>query len=168
MVCACFPTLVYPSDANRLVLRAADRLGASSEPLDCLGPVSTDCTALLTNLTHAVDEIRWNQQAALEQTQRENAQRAALLQQQRVLTAATLRRELRTYNSMSSCWKPLPLPNGDPFPEGAPFPRNVRALKQDMPCEDVCRLAQLYDIDVDDGDRRLRDHLAIFLAGLRA
>ncbi|KAJ8473035.1 hypothetical protein ONZ51_g8129 [Trametes cubensis] len=141
---------------------------ANASSLYALGHTVEGTVALLGRLASAVDEMQTSQRATLEQAQRAQEHQAALLQQQKVLTAATLRSELRTYNHMSSQWKPLPLPNGEPFPVGVPFPRNIRALRDTMTREEICLLAQLYEIEVDDGDKRLRDHLAIFLAGLRA
>ncbi|KAI0331562.1 hypothetical protein GY45DRAFT_1322155 [Cubamyces sp. BRFM 1775] len=142
---------------------------ASASTLFALSHTVEGTAALLGRLVSAVDEMQASQHAALEQSQRAQEHQAALLQQQKMLTAATLRSELRTYNHMSSQWKPLPLPNGDPFPVAVvSFPRNIRALKDMMTREEICLLARLYEIDVDDGDKRLRDHLAIFLAGLRA
>ncbi|KAI9059444.1 hypothetical protein FKP32DRAFT_1679880 [Trametes sanguinea] len=128
------------------------------------GPQSSpdSSSASLALLVQQMNQMCANQQAALEQAQRAHEM---MLQQQRMLTAATLRSELRTYNSMSSQWKPLPLPNGNPFPADVRFPRNIRDLKDN---EEICALAQLYEIETKETDKRLRDHLAVFIAALRA
>ncbi|KAL7278060.1 hypothetical protein ACG7TL_008024 [Trametes sanguinea] len=126
---------------------------------------SQDASNSLALLVQHMNQLCANQQAALEQAQRASEM---MLQQQRMLTAATLRSELRTFNSMSSQWKPLPLPDGSPFPANVRFPRNIRDLKDAMSNEEICALAQLYEIETKDTDRRLRDHLAVFIAGLRA
>ncbi|CDO68519.1 hypothetical protein BN946_scf184998.g16 [Trametes cinnabarina] len=126
---------------------------------------TADSTGALATLVQRMEQMCANQQAALEQAQRANEM---VLQQQRILTAVALRSELRAFNGMASQWKQLPLPNGDPFPAGVPFPRNIRDLKDNMSKEDVCRLAQIYEIEHVEGEKRLRDQLSVFIAGVRA
>ncbi|KAL4244441.1 hypothetical protein ABKN59_010226 [Abortiporus biennis] len=46
----------------------------------------------------------------------------ALLEQQKIRTASTLRSELRSINALSPTWAPLPLLNGDPLPGHIFFP----------------------------------------------
>ena len=97
-------------------------------------------------------------------------------------------RELRTYNHISSYWKPLPLMNGDPLPAGINFPTDVWELKRmsgtamsgiyRLKGEGLTfcfaevalrRLAALYGVgDEESSLENTRDNLSLFLAGKRA
>ncbi|KAI0641755.1 hypothetical protein C8Q79DRAFT_291464 [Trametes meyenii] len=78
------------------------------------------------------------------------------------------RGELRAYNKDTTRWRPMPLPDGEPYPANLPFkfPDSVFALGE-MPLQHVRQLASLYGVHDPDMEHKLRDNLAIFIASHR-
>nr|VWO99015.1 Extracellular metalloproteinase (EC (Fungalysin) [Ganoderma boninense] len=117
--------------------------GLDREPEPSASQVTMVEVTLLGDLVRILGETKTQQRLLLEEQRLANAhraalvraqedsvrQQAALVQQQKLATAAAIRAELRTYNSVSSYWKPLPLMNGDPLPADVQFPSDPWQLK---------------------------------------
>ncbi|RPD56832.1 hypothetical protein L226DRAFT_538305 [Lentinus tigrinus ALCF2SS1-7] len=137
-------------------------------PSQTVSEVTLVEVTLLGDLVRILSATEAHQRALLEQEQRANAHRAALVDTQKMLAASAIRSELRAYNSMSTKWRPLPLMNGEPFPASdVEFPENVWSLKS-MTEAQVRRVAEAYEIGMDEHDlEHARDNVAIFVTGQR-
>ncbi|KAI0667449.1 hypothetical protein C8Q78DRAFT_994136 [Trametes maxima] len=78
------------------------------------------------------------------------------------------RGELRAYNKETTRWRPMPLPDGEPYPAGLPFnfPESVFSLGE-MSAQHVRILASLYGVNNGEPEQKLRDNLAILIASQR-
>ncbi|PIL32565.1 hypothetical protein GSI_05268 [Ganoderma sinense ZZ0214-1] len=152
------------------------------EPEPSASQVTMVEVTLLGDLVRILDETKTQQRLRLEEERLANAHRAALVraqeelarqqaglvEQQKLATAAAIREELRTYNNVSTYWKPLPLMNGDPLPADVLFPSDPWQLKR-MTETAVRRLADLYGVGEKDSNLEgTKDNLSLFLSGKRA
>nr|VWO99034.1 N/A [Ganoderma boninense] len=156
--------------------------GLYREPEPSASQVTMVEVTLLGDLVRILAETKTQQRLLLEEERLANAhraalvraqedsvrQQAALVEQQKLATAAAIRAELRTYNSVSSYWKPLPLMNGDPLPADVEFPSDPWQLKH-MTETAVMRLAELYGVGEEDSNLEgTKDNISLFLSGRRA
>ncbi|KAM5541639.1 hypothetical protein V8D89_004829 [Ganoderma adspersum] len=170
------------SPADGLTQEQEEASGFDPELEPSASQVTMVEVTLLGDLVRILDETKAQQRLRLEEERAANAHRAALVraqeesarqqaalaEQQKLATAAAIRGELRTYNNVSTYWKPLPLMNGDPLPADVLFPSDPWQLKR-MSETAVRRLAELYGVGEEDSNLEgMKDNLSLFLSGKRA